>query len=273
MNNQIIAECERAHYLMQLSSYFSELTDLPGVSFAYTNLVTDTWYNQAYSIQTLSSRQLTLTNSDILTISKKYFSERNRETCFYLSPASTPSDFGSFLESNDFATFDEEAWMFFDIENFLSRGHNFNVTIKEITKDDLDLFGEVYYRTLPGPEVNEYIQCVINGFLLPPPFVTIKYYLAYWNEKAIGMLSMLSIGKYSGLYAIAVDEEFQHKGVCRALVSKAVTQCKSNKTKYLFLQTGNGEDSQKVFERLGFNTEFIRIGYVSKSVADDMQHG
>ena len=273
MDKQIIVNCERAHYLMQLSSYFSELTDLPGVSYSYTNLVTDTWYNQAYNIRELSSEHLAISCEDILSVSKQYFADRKRETCFYLTPDS--SDFERFLEDHGFISFDEEAWMFFDfdrVDELFSKG-NSDISIKEVNESSLDDFKEVYYRTLPGPEVKEYVQCVINGFISCPSFVEIKYYLAYVGDVAVGMLSLLSMGKYSGLYAVAVEKQHQNKGICRALATEAVKQCRTNGTEYLFLQTGNGEESQKVFERLGFSTQFVRKGYVSKAVADEMQHG
>ena len=276
MNKQVIRECERAHYLMQLSSYFSELTDLPGISFAYTNLVTDTWYNQAYNIHEIVTKDLTVTKDAILKLSKEYFSEHDREICFYLTPATTPANFNKFLEQNNFTSFDEEAWMFFDLNKsalLVNECTVSNIQVKEVTDKELDLFKDVYYKTLPGPEVNEYIQCVINGYLSPPPFVSIKYFLAFMDDKAVGMLSLVTQGKYSGLYAIAVDRDYQRKGICRTLLSKAINECKLNETEYLFLQTGNGEEAQKVFEHIGFVTEFVRYGYVNKAVAEEIQHG
>lgn len=276
MNKQIIRECERAHYLMQLSSYFSELTDLPGISFAYTNLVTDTWYNQAYGIHEIVDKGLTVSNDCLLSLSKEYFLTHKRKICFYIIPETAPSNFDKFLERNGFVSFDEEAWMFFDFTKSLTLVNECSandVQVKEVTDSDLELFKEVYSQVLPGPEVKEYIQCVTNGYLSHPPIVSIKYFLAFINKKAVGMLSLLTLGKYSGIYAIAVDQDYQRKGVCKALISKAIAESKENGTEYLFLQTGNGEDSQKAFESLGFVTEFIRYGYVDEAVSEDLQHG
>lgn len=273
MNNQIIKNCERAHYLMQLSSYFSELTDLPGVSFAYTNLVTDTWYNQAYNIHSVSRKDTIEEKKDILDKSNLFFDKHDRQVCFYLTPATAFENFSQFLLDNDLVVFDEEAWMFYDFTNDLPQISKGKIEVREITEKDLDLFGEVYCRVLPGPEVKEYVQCVKNGFLSHPPLVDIKYYLAFYEETPVGMLSLLSIGNCAGLYAVAVDEDYQHKGVCRALVSKAIVECKQKQIEYLFLQTGNGEESQEAFEHLGFTTQFVRKGYILKAMAEDVQHG
>lgn len=267
MEYDIIRKCERAHYIMQLSSYFSELCDFPGVSFAYSDLVTDTWYNQAYNIHGIDS------NEEILKRSIQYFDKNNREICFYLSPASIPQDFHVFLNEEGFVQCDSEAWMFYDFTKDLCFPSNSNIVIKKVTEEYLNLFGEVYRNTLPGPEVNEYIQCVKNGFLSAPPLVDIQYYIAFYQNMPVGMLSLVSFEKYSGLYAVAVDNSYQNKGVCKALVSTAVKECKRRGTQYLFLQTGDGEDSQRAFEHLHFKTEFVRSGYVRESFSDSIQHG
>lgn len=276
MNNEIIKRCERAHYFMQLSSYFSELKDLPGVSFAYTELVSDTWYNQAYNIHNVSnskSKELETYMEDILQKSSAFFNNHNRETCFYLTPATTPANFDVFLQSKGFAKFDEEAWMFFDFSQNISVKSDSNITIKDVENNNLQLFGQIYQKTLPGPEVEGYIKCVKNGFLSQPPLVDIKYFMAFYNNIPVGMLSLLSFEKYSGLYAVAVDEDYQNKGICKALVSAAVDACKKRGTEYLFLQTGNGESSQQAFEHMNFRTEFIRTGYIKESVLNNIQHG
>ena len=272
MDNHLIRECERAHYFMQLSSYFSELTDLPFVSFAYTKYVTDSWYNQAYNINYMADDFSQEHFDQILKLSEDYLSERNRETCFYITPATLPSNFGQLLEKQDFGVFDEEAWMFFDRTN-LPLTINHNVVVKEITNESLSTFMEVYSRTLPGPEVDGYIKCVVNGFISQPPMVDIKYYVAIVDEKPVGMLSLLCFSKFAGLYAVAVDKDYQKQGVCKALVSKAIEYTQKHKIEHIFLQTGNGADSQTAFEKIGFVTEFIRIGYAPQSVINDMQHG
>ena len=273
MDHIIISECERIHYFMQLASYFSELADYPNVSFAHTNLVTDTWYNQAYNIHNTCNNNSQDTCRTVLENATKYFADRNRDICFYLTPATSLDGFTSYLEEQGFIPFDEEAWMFYDYDKDTLRDYRSDIIIKTVKEEDLVVFSDVYKSSLPGPEVDKYIQCVVNGFFARTPLVDIKYYLAYINDKAVGMLSYLSMGKYAGMYAIAVEQEFQKKGVCKSLVNHAVDFSKKNGVEYLFLQTGNGEDSQTAFKHMGFVTEFIRTGYVSKDSVEDIQHG
>lgn len=273
MNNQIIREIERIHYLMQLASYFSELTDLPGISYAYTKFVSDTWYNQAYNISIKEDDSLKQRFEELLRSSEGFFSARNRATCFYLTPASVPSQLGKLLEANDYMVFDEEAWMFLDPNKYVHGRTNDNIRIVEVREDTLPVFGDVYRRTLPGPEVNGYIDCVVNGFISKPPLVDIKYYLAYVEDIPIGMLSLLCLSRYAGLYAIAVDENYQKIGACRAMLTSAVEHCKKSNIEYMFLQTGHDTDSETIFKHMGFVTEFVRNGYAQKSIVDTMQHG
>ena len=270
MENVIILACERAHYLMQLSSYFSTLVDKNNVSFAFSDYVSDTWYNQAYNMA-LSSDSTPEELASFMEQSKRVFSTYNRLPCFYTSPATNPHAISELMEKNDYLPFDEEAWMFYSEQEMLHA--NSNIEIKQVTEDLLGAFSDFYRENLPGPEVEEYIKCVINGFFRHPPLVDIRYLLAYKGDSPVGMISILSIGKFAGLYAVAVNEKYRRRGVCRTMISSAISLCNAKGIEHIFLQTGKGEESEIAFAKMGFKTEFVRVGYAHKTAIDNMQHG
>lgn len=266
MTENEIKNCERMHYFMQLSSYFSELVDLPNVSFAFTNLLSDTWYNQAYNVCNLNLKDY----KAFFDSCEEVFKKNDREVCFYITPSA--SNFSEVLLSSGYALVDEESWMFYDFTKEICDVDS-SVRIVSVDREKLDEFGAFYKASLPGPEVDAYVQCVKNGFNAAPPLINIKYYLAYLEEKPVGMLSYLSFGEYAGVYAVAVLEDYQNMGVCKALVNRIVNVARESNIKFMFLQTGNGEDSEMIFEKLNFRQQFVRRGYVKETTISDITHG
>lgn len=210
---------------------------------------------------------------ELIGLSEQYFKKRNREICFYISDATEPFNLGTKLIDNGFGVFEEEAWMFFNWDKRSLIKAKQDVMIQEITSESIELFKKVYRTTLPGPEVEEYIKCVVDGFLYVPPLVTVKYYIGYIESKPVGMLSLLVFEQYAGLYAIATDENYQRRGVCTTLLDTALTYCENQEIDTVFLQTVKDGESLKVFEKLGFKTEFLRIGYAKQELLDTMEHG
>ena len=271
MDNSLIRESVRIHYFMQLSSYFSELVDCEGVSFAFSDHVTDTWYNQAYGIA-LDNPNCNQDFSSTIRKCENVFQARNRTPCFYFTSASVPKNYKTKIRNCGYDEFDNESWMFFSEDLYVPK-RNKKIKIKSVTPRLLDTFAEFYRIGLPGPEVEGYVKCVLNGFMRKPPLVNIKYYLAFFNDVPVGMISLLTMEKYAGLYAVAVDENYQRMRICSTLVDTAIQECKKNNIKHIFLQTGYGEDSEKAFSQMGFKTEFVRIGYAQKTVINNLQHG
>jgi GNAT superfamily N-acetyltransferase len=270
INNTLIRESERSHYIMQLSSYFSELTDLPGVRFSYTHLFTDIWYNQAYDINWNSEDF-----DQLIRTIEGYCKNRDRLPCIYLTPASKPDKIQEFLKERDYDKFENEAWMFYDFaENKKPYAMPKEITINEVQSDkDLEVFSEVYRQGLPGPEVEKYIQATIDGLRNKPPLVDIRYFVASYEGEPASMLSLLKIGHYAGIYAVATVEKFQQKGMARALNRHAATLAKDMGAKYMFLQTVVGEDSETVFKKLGYQTWYEREGFTTKEVISSLEHG
>jgi len=268
-NISLIRESERAHYIMQLSSYFSELTDRPGVRYAYTHRLQDIWYNQAYDI-TWEKDDIDELVLDV----EKFLKEHDRLPCFYLTPATEPNNLGKLLEEKGYGKFEDEAWMFFDfnVYNEIKDKLN-NITISEISVNNLDVFSDIYRKGLPGPEVEKYIDAVVDGFCYKPPLVDIWYYIAYYSNEPAGMISLLKVGKYAGVYAVATIEKYQKKGIATALNSHVVKIAKQVGAEHIFLQTVVGEESEEIFGKMGYKTIYVREGYTTKEAISDLEHG
>jgi GNAT superfamily N-acetyltransferase len=269
-NKELIRNSERAHYIMQLCSYFNELSDFEGMRYAYTSLLSDIWYNQAYDIITTESKFDSLLQKIIETCKSK-----DRLPCIYLSPVSEPSNIRELLEKRNFGKFEDESWMFYNFSKFPTNGQkSSDISIKLVENDnDKEIFADIYRKGLPGPEVEKYIQATMIGLENKPPLVDIWYMNAFYKNKPAGMLSLLKIGEYAGVYAVATIEEFQNKGVAKALSEFAAEIAKQNEVKHLFLQTVSGEESEEIFKKLGYETLYVRDGYTTNDVISKLMHG
>ncbi len=265
----IVRNVERAHYLMQLSAYFSELTDIAGVRFAYTNKLDDVWYNQAYDINFDGTRV-----DDLIETVESYFSRRDRRPCLYTSPTSKPAELTDLLQAKGYGKFDDEAWMFYDFSLRDNRPLHRDISISEV-RDEIDvaMFAEIYREGLPGPAIESYIDAAIEGLRYRPPLVSISYFTCTYQERPAGIACLHRIGHYAGLYAVATIPAFQQKGVARALINHISQLAKHEDVKFLFLQTGAGEESEQIFEKLGFKTRFIREGFTRNDTISTLQHG
>ena len=268
LNHDEIRLTERAHYHMQLSGYFSELVDFPGIRFAFTNRLADTWYNQAYDIDWTHR-----SDADLGAVIAQRCASRDRAACVYISPANKPKNIATVLKQSGMVPFEDEAWMFFPMTSTLSES-NESITIRDVgTNDGLSDFCEVYRHGLPGPEVENYIHAARDGFRYAPAGVDVRYLVAYIDGQPAGIMSVLSALGCSGIYNVATVPQFRRKGVARSLARHAVQIAHAYASKYLFLQTVSGDESEHAFSRLGFTTAYTRIGYTTPDVVASLTHG
>lgn len=260
---------ERAHYYMQMSAYFTKLQDGAGARFAFTSRLSDTWYNQAYDID-WTDRPI----DDLVPFVSEVCQSEHRAPCIYLSPASRPVGIESVLESNGWAKFEDEAWMFYDLTGPSDESDvDLRVSIKTVDIADFDDFEFVYRNGLPGPDVEQYVESVRAGLRYTPPGIETRYFLAYCDTTPVGMLSLLSFGEMSGIYAVATLDAYRGKGVARQLVRHARHHAQRRNSRHLFLQTVAGEESEEAFSHIGFETKFVRAGFTTAALVDELEHG
>lgn len=265
MTNSNIREMERAHYIMQLSGYFTELVDLPGVRFAYTDVFSDVWYNQAYDIYDNPSGY-----DEIIRKAEKYFAKKDRASCFYTSPA-TSDEFISKLKTEGYVEFEQESWMVFPTTNVdINPNNEFSVSS---VGDDFSDFSAVYKEGLPGPEVDLYIEAAVNGCRFAPGNLGVEYLVAYHKDDPVGMLGLVMLPPYAGVYAVATLSDWQRRGVATLMNAHASKIAYRNNCTHLVLQTVSDEDSESKFVKMGYTTLFKRSGYALSEVVDQMTHG
>jgi hypothetical protein len=268
IDRAFIESAERSHYLMQLGSYFTELSDGDSVHFAFNNDIRDVWYNQAYGITCAADNAGSLVSS-----LAKALEDNKRTPCVYLSPATMPAHFGGVLRSAGFKVFEEEAWMFFPLYRDVGTQLP-SIQVKEVSNViDVQAFSAVYRLGLPGPEVEHYIAACLRGWKQATPPLAVKLLVAYIGDEPAGMLSLMRLGRFAGVYAVATLPDYRKRGVCKSLHQYAAVTARTWECDVLFLQTVAKETAEDVFTRIGYETWFTREGYVPLEDADALTHG
>lgn len=258
INNEFIKETVRAHYIMQLGIYISELTDITGMRLSYTHRFNSIWYNSAYDVQ-IEADQV----DELINTVETYMTSRNRLPCIYVSPATKPSNLGKLLEMRGYKKTEVEAWMFYDFgqySKFYAQPPQIKIVAAQ-TEIDFDIFANIYRQTLPSPEVDLQIQACVDGFHYKSPMVDVDYFVATYEGEPAGMLSSLTIGQYNCLYSGATIKKFQGRGIMRSLMHHAASLAIQKGVKYLFLQTLAKTRAETVFEKFGFLTLYARECY------------
>ncbi len=270
MDATTVRRTERAHYLMQLSVYFSELSDVPGVRFASTHRFADTWYNQAYDVVCADHE-----TGDVVHTIRRYLEARNRLPCVYLTPAVQPASFADRLADHGFVEFEREAWMFANpAGNIAPATAAAELTVEQVSSDTtLAAFTRVYRNAFPGPEVEQYVRAVADGRRQGSPLVDTSLFLACCRGEPAGILSLYCLGRYAGIYDVATAEQFRRQGIARALLRHAALHARRQGCDCVFLQTVAGEAGERAFARAGYETCYIRRGFVPRNAAAALSHG
>lgn len=271
LTKEQIRDSERAHYLVQVGTYFTQLTDKYGEGYAfklaYTEYVNDIYYNQAYGI--VCNEDVMLAN--IVKIIEDYFSNLNRIPCIYTTPATHPSSINKQLVKLGYIKADEESWMYLK-EPTLNRIPS-NLEIKTISsEDDLESFSKVFYETMGGAEgfdVDRFIKEIMISHRNPPGARIVLHLLASVNDEPVGIASGFLIGKYCGIYNVGTLTRFRGQGIGSNLCFKLTQMSKELGARMWFLQTIKGGDAEIAFKRMGYITEYIREGYVPTEHAEE----
>ncbi len=252
----------RAHYLMQLGSYISELTDISGARLAYTNKYPNIWYNSAYDIQVDPSAV-----DDLIPKIETHMARRDRIPSIYVSPATSPSNLSELLEDRGYGKVETEAWMFADLSK-LPKPHTqpSEVSVWEAQTDaDLQVFADLYRKGFPSPTVDLQIQAYIDGFKSKLPLVESTCFILNYCNQPAGMYISLRLGEYSGLYSGTVAKEYRTTNVFQVMVNHSKIMAAQRGIKYQFLQTIAGTSLEIAFRRFGYVTKFSRTCYSPRS--------
>lgn len=85
---------------------------------------------------------------------------------------------------------------------------------------------------------------------------TQNFYVAYENEKPVGVTLCVYHGNTAGIYAVATLPEHRNKGISATLIQRAVNDAISNNVTTITLQTSTDSYAHSFYKKLGFKDAF-----------------
>lgn len=85
---------------------------------------------------------------------------------------------------------------------------------------------------------------------------TQRFYVAYENEKPVGVTLCIYYKNIAGIYAVATLPEHRKKGVSTTLIQRAVDDAISNNMETITLQTSTESYAHSFYRKIGFEDVF-----------------
>lgn len=263
----VIKKVEDAHYRIQQNIYFSGMDKIEGALLLYSDKIEDFFWNYAAEIDIDKERMKELVKTII-----GFYKSKNRAPAIYITPLTKPNNLAEYLKKLGFELKFTDAWMLYESTPKKKVQTSSNFSIREVkNKNDMELFVRIFNESYGGaPSEGEpyaglsayYGEALKEAFLKPHPNKKIINYLAYIDNKALGIGSFISLHGYGGIYNLGTIPEYRKKNVGTAISMKAIEDSIKYNIKVLFLQTEKGSYVEKFYSQLGFVTKFIGEGYV-----------
>lgn len=126
---------------------------------------------------------------------------------------------------------------------------------KEQEQDYIDIFRKVYCEGegVYGGLSTDYIRATERYFKIYPKERRFDY-VAYSEDKPIGITTFLFNDNFAVIIGVAVLPEYRGKGVAKSIIYKGITELED---KTFFLGTEAGTENELIYKRMGFDTKVI----------------
>ena len=267
LTDKTLAQAENWHYKFQQGCYFSGSKKIQGTLLLWSEKIKDFYWNYATEININEKFSEELIKKIIA-----FYKTKNRQPSIYFTPFAKPKSLSKILAKFGFKPAFKDAWMFFDkTEPKIAVPQNLKIKPVETAEEMqsfINVFDQAYggatseepYGTLP----KEYGECLFNSFTRKQTDKKIVHYLGFFDEKPIGIATLVFSGNYGCIYNIGTIPDYREKGIGAALTLNAVADSIKNNAKTIFLQTEQGSFNERNFAELGFSTKFIGEGFVLK---------
>lgn len=259
MKAEEIQNIENAHIRFGLDMFFNGSKQTDGALFLYSDKINDVYWNYATQLKFSSDKIKQKIEETIA-----FFKEKRRWPAFYITPATKPKELPNALIELGFSIKVRDTWMLWR-GGELKEDASFTAEQVKTEKDSQDFVGvfkKAYCGITPdepyGALPQEYWDYVYKIALNPK----IKSYLVKSEGEPAGMVSLASDGKYACIYLVGTVPEHRKKGIGSFLTLAATREALKSGANTIFLQTEAGSYNEKLYESIGFKTEFIGEEYV-----------
>jgi amino acid adenylation domain-containing protein len=167
------------------------------------------------------------------------------------------------LANTGFEPFDEEAWMTRQPHRGSKNGQPGDLAIVEALDDhQLSAFCDVFYASyqVKDPAYATALKCqrARSGSMCH-----VRHFVAFADGTPVSIATLLSLGDDAGIYNVGTVPGARNRGYAGHVIEHLIHESGEAGHCRLFLQTTAGSGAERLYERLGFRTEFTRTGYRS----------
>ena len=140
-----------------------------------------------------------------------------------------------------------------------------SVSIRTVDgRKSLEVFVNTFNQAYSGADPNEpygkappeWGETFYSGFGLEKKGRKIEYYVLFEHENPASILLTSSLEGFGGIYGVGTVPEMRGRGYASTLTLYAVQQLLKQGANETFLQTEKGSYNEKLYEKIGFKTEW-----------------
>jgi len=213
--------------------------------------------NHACLVRTAAER-----TDGLITEVADFFLGTGAHAAIYVSPACTPSDLHDRLLRRGFGRREEdEAWMVLEGVHEIDLPSPYpGIAVKPVTEHVVQLFAEVFLSAFDMPTAVAPLMATVLGPSMA--LSTVRHYLAWEQERAIGTCSLVRHGGFGILGSVAVVRDRRRSGTATNLVVHALTEALERGVDTVMLQTVADTPLERLLRISGFRTVFTRSCYI-----------
>jgi aspartate racemase len=239
----------RAHYRFQQGCFFTEHQDSPGGVLAYSDFTPIPMWNHAAWIQQDADF------GSFVQTARAWESGKNRCPVVYV--ANPNEEQRRILHEQGFEKFDEEAWMTCDSTAFRGTKHENALEVGD--QQSLNQFVETFSRAFQIKESG--YRRALSRRESPENARSRHFILLDASQTPVSVGTLIADQHYACLYNVGTPAHERSKGYGSRIFQHLAAVAIQSGCKTLFLQVENQSNAQRLYEKNGFKTAFVRIGF------------
>jgi amino acid adenylation domain-containing protein len=240
----------RKHYAFQQGCFLSEHRDADGGIFAFSEITPIPMWNHSAWLNSSSGDF-----GEFLRQARDWQNTKNRRPVVYVA---NPNESQlSALEAEGFEKFDAEAWMVCDAATV---SHEEDATTVEVRdQQTLNQFIQTFSASFQIKE-SGYRRALVRKQTTGP--IQSRHFLLYDSSKRpVSVGTLMSEGDIACLYNVGTPPQERKKGYGGRIFEHIAAAAKASGCRTLILQVENDSHAQRLYEKFGFRTAFVRIGF------------
>lgn len=240
----------RMHYALQRGSFVSELSESTGGLLALSTVIAAPIWNHAAWLNGAQSEF-----APFIRHASESLSARGRRPIIYVPNSISPAQ-AEMLKAAGYEKFDEEAWM-----TCVHSASSFQQSpaVKKIDdQQSLEAFLQVFSAAFQTKE-GDYRRILSKSE--GAEFHSEHFVLYDQDSKPVSVGTLIQDGTVGCIYNVGTPPRERGKGFGSQIFEHIVATARTQGCTTLFLQVENSSAPQRLYEKRGFQTAFVRSGY------------